>query len=179
LVPLAFNLTTGNAHASENASARSCRNSTSSAYLDATVGFVSGTFKPSAGRHHLAARWSFTFVETLAAYPGNSTSSAFASGGVQASLCLTSSKPGSGSGTCMGVALGATFVRAGTYSHTFIRVNGTAHLTATLSSSQAYYFEVYALIQLQVSAGAGANSAFAAVKMSGPNVGTLTSVTLS
>jgi hypothetical protein len=175
-----FNVTSGLAYVSDNASARSCPGTNSTVFWEMDAVLESAAFTTTTGVHHVKASWSLNFVVDLAAHRGKTSQNATASYELAASLELVDLTTDTDVIGNITNALFTHTIYTGTYSHTYLKDPVTSYFNGTLSKKDRYAFEAYVFNDLDVSVTPGSSSASASVNLgSAGNDAVLKSVTMS
>lgn len=179
LVHPVFNLTTGRALDSTQATAVTCGSANSSADISVGAGFDSTSFTSLAGLYGFVAHWSLTFSVILAATPGSASQAAEAHYYVVGWLGVEDLTNHT---IVYGSWVTGYAISSGTFSQSYSNLHASVYLNTTLVTSDVYELVIYITTESAASAstGPGAGYAIASVNMgSGGEHAVLTSVTRS
>ena len=174
-----FNATNGHALESVKLTAHSCGAANSSANIEATAGFTSATFAPTAGFHHLTANWVLKFSVSLAATPGGGAQQATAFYDVYEGLQLEDLTTGTTVFQNYS-PFWSLSISTGTYAQSFSKVHLSTYLNTTFVTGNSYRFYTYVTTYPNVFVTTGSSSASASVNLgSGGKDAVLSSVTIA
>jgi len=159
-----FNLTTGHANVSANATSRSCGPGTSFASPEESAGVATANFTTTSGLHHIKATWILDFSVKLRATPGSASQSALAYILITLQLYLFDATNFTVVTQNNSPYLDYS-ISSGTFDHNFNKITETLFLNATLVSGHEYSLATNVYLNAYAGASPGHSSAFATGNM--------------